>query len=386
MKIAKSVAVLLVAVMSASSAIAAEADEEAFGQFQEYLLALEQESFEMAQEFLDQTDLTNRILNNQRVLPDIDAMFRAQFWEIIESGFRQAIAPVAAEAQVDLVQFDFENGQGRACVRFSLAGHEYQYHMYELRHDRRGRLKVADWFDTNQGMTFTVTISQELQTIKPIREETRKLLTINGPTDTQIFQATELLKAIRDRQAQRFFEIYEEFDHALRKEPWIARHAVLMAHSLQDVDRFGKSYLLFTEVFREDPNVALIMSDFALMLQDYDGAYIALKRFDQFFAVTEGALPAKLSALALALGKPEEAETFAVEATKNEPDLELAWWSLLRARAGAADFSGSLEALTYLEDNFDQRLDVAKLRRDKFRAFGKLVQSQEYKDWRASRP
>ena len=89
--------------------------------------------------------------------------------------------------------------------------------------------------------------------------------------------------------------------------------------------------------------------------------------------------------LALAIGKPDDAEEFAVAATVNEPELELGWWSLLRARAAARNFAGALEALTYLEDNFDHRLDEAKLRRDKYRAFASLASSQEFKDWRAGR-
>jgi len=90
--------------------------------------------------------------------------------------------------------------------------------------------------------------------------------------------------------------------------------------------------------------------------------------------------------MALATGKPIEAEKFAVEATTDEPTLELGWWSLLRVRSSTKNYEGSIEALTQLEDTFGQRLDEAKLRRDKFRGFTQLVGSQEFKDWRASRP
>ena len=98
-----------------------------------------------------------------------------------------------------------------------------------------------------------------------------------------------------------------------------------------------------------------------------------------------GGWVAVLSALALATGKAEDAEKFAVAATIDEPALELGWWSLLRARSAANDYDGALDALTYLEDHFSHRLDEAKLRRDKFRAFTNLVASQEFKDWRAGR-
>ena len=228
-------------------------------------------------------------------------------------------------------------------------------------------------------------MGEELLSAKPTKETTRRLLSSSAPTDLQLFQATEILKAIRDREAPRFFEIYDELDEQLKREPWIAKNAVNMAHGLKDIDRFARAFAIFVDVYAEDPDMALLLSDFYLIVEDYEHAFTSMQRFEQHFAVNEGALPAKLSALALATGKPEEAEKFAVEATTNEPTAELGWWSLLRARTAAEDYQGALEALTYLEDNFGHRLDAAKLRRDKFRAFTKLVSSQEFKDWRASR-
>ena len=158
-----------------------------------------------------------------------------------------------------------------------------------------------------------------------------------------------------------------------------------MARGLKDIDRFARTFEIFVDVFAENPDMALLLSDFYLIVEDYEHAFTSMQRFEQHFAVSEGALPAKLSALALATGKPEEAERFAVKATTNEPNVELGWWSLLRARAAAKDYQGAIEALTYLEDNFGHRLDAAKLRRDKYRAFTTLANSQEFKDWRASR-
>ena len=385
MKIAKQIATVVVLAVLATPLFAAEDDKKAFGQFQEFLEGVDQLSFEMIQDYLDQTDLTNRILGHQSVQPDVEEMFRGDFWNIIERGVLSVLPPQGSGIKGELVQFAFENGKGQACVRFRHPQHAYQFHRLELRQDRRGRLKIVDWFDSNNGLTFSALMGEELLTAKPTKEKTRRLLSIKAPTDLQLFQATEILKAIRDRQAPRFFEIYDQFDEQLKRVPWVAKNAVNMAHGLKDVDRFATALTIFVDVFADDPDMALLMSDFYLIVGDYEHAFTSMKRFEQHFAVNEGALPAKLSALALATGKPEDAERFAVEATTNEPTVELGWWSLLRARTAARDYQGALEALTYLEDNFGHRLDAAKLRRDKFRAFTKLANSQEFKDWRASR-
>jgi hypothetical protein len=385
MKIAKQITTVIVLIVLATPLFAADDDTNAFGQFQGFLEGMDQKSFEMMQDYLDQTDLTNRILSHQSVQPDVEQMFRSDFWNIIERGVSSVLPPEGSKVKGELIQFEFEDGQGRACVRFGYPNHDFQFHRFELRHDRRGRLKISDWFNSNKGLTFSALMGEELLTAKPTKEATRRLLSIGTPTDLQLFQATELLKAIRDREAPRFFEIYNEFDDQLKKVPWIAKNAVFMAHNLKDIDRFARTLDIFADVFADDPDMALLLSDYYLIVQDYERALTALQRFEQHFAVNEGALPARLSAIALAAGKLEEAETFAVEATTNEPKVELGWWSLLRVRTAAKDYQGALAALTYLEDNFGHRLDARKLRRDKFRAFTKLASSQEFKDWRAGR-
>jgi tetratricopeptide (TPR) repeat protein len=220
----------------------------------------------------------------------------------------------------------------------------------------------------------------------PTKLATRKTISIQNPTDLQLFQVTEIYKASRDRQPPRFFEIYDQFSDALKREPFIAKYAVYMAHMLKDSGRLLRTLEIFGQVYSDQPNFTLMMSDLYIAMGAYERSYALLKIFQQNFAVNEGALPAKLSALALATGKPDEAEKFAVEATVDEPSLELGWWSLLRVRSSAENYEGAIEALTQLEDVFGNRLDEAKLRRDKFRGFIQLVDSQEFKDWRANRP
>ncbi len=385
MKNLKQIVTVMVLSILATPLFAAEDDAKAIGQFQDILESVDQKSFEMFRKALDQTDLANRIYSHQPITDGVREIFRGQFWEIIESGFLQGLPPVGSTTKAELVQFEFQDGRGRACVRFNLPRYEYTFQVFELRHDSRGRIKIVDWFDSSNGQSFSAHIGEELITVMPTKASTRELLTISDPTELQLFQVTEILKATRDGQPPRFFEIYDEFDERLKREPLIAKHATLMAYRLKDTDRFARSLDIFVEVHSEDPNLALMTSDFYVVVEDYESSFVSLQRYYQYFNVKEGALPAKLSALALATGKPDEAEKFAVAATVNEPELELGWWSLLRARAAAKNFEGALEAMTYLEDNFDHRLDEAKLRRDKYRAFASLAGSQEFKDWRAGR-
>lgn len=385
MKIASKSIALIAPLLLATSLFAAEDDAKAPGQFQKVLEGINQHSFPMIQEALSQADLTNRILSYHALDAEVESTFKASFWQIIEEEVMSGLPPANSKIKGELIHFTFDEGQGFAAVRFAMPGYRYSFHVFELRHDRRGRLQLVDWFESSKGQKFTAYAGDQLLGIKPTKVTSRKMLTVNSPTDTELFQVTELRKAIRDEQAPRFFEIYDQFDERIKREPFIAKKAAMLAYAMRNNERFLSALEIFAEAHAEDADLALLRSDFFLVAEDVEKSHAELKRFQQHFSVKEGALPAKISAMALALGNAEEAEKYAVQATANEPTLELGYWSLLRALTAAENYAGAVEVLTKLEDSFGQHLDEAKLRRDKYRAFVALAESQAFKDWRAGR-
>lgn len=364
---------------------AAEDDVKASAQFKTILGAFNTRSFEKLEPALDKTDLVNRVAAVRPINSQLRDAFNAQFQSIAEVGFRFSLHNRAADDSGEIVDFEFENGIGRGVIRVRLPRHEFAYLAFDLRHDRRGKLKIVDWFDSRRGQMLTTSINELLVSMQPTKAETRALLGIPNPTDLQLFQATELLKAARDSQEPRFLEIYDGFDDEIKRHPLIAKFAMRFAARGKDPDRFVNTLKIFVDVYVADKEFAAVTSDYYLQVQSLDKAFESLQAFHEYFDVQEGAIPARLSALALAIGRLEDAEKYAVEATTDEASLELAWWSLLRARAGADDFEGSIPALSYLEDNFGHRLNAAKLKRDPYRAFNGLAASQPFIDWRAGR-
>jgi len=385
MRKSKAVTTLVMLTLVAGPLFAAEGDDKAFGQFQQILAGIDNRKFAPIQAAIDQADLGNRILSSRTIEPAARKVLNENFWQIIEESFLQNLPPANSKIEAQLVDFAFENGKGQAGIRFNQPNYEYAYQVFELRYDSRSRLKIVDWFDTSKGMMFSAEIGEGLVILMPTKAATQKQISIKNPSDLELFQVTEIFKAARDRQPARYFQIYDEFSEDLRREPFIAKNAVFLALASKDTDRFVQALDIFAEVFAQDPKFALAMSDLLVRTQRYEESYESLQRFHADFSLQEGAIPARLSALALALGRIEDAEKYAVEATEDEPTLELGWWSLLRARARAEDHPGSIEALSYLENNFGHRLDEAKLRRDKFQGFASLVSSEAFKEWRNGR-
>lgn len=368
------------------SVLAAEDDERARGQFEEILQGINEKSFAPAKAAFDKNDLSSRIYGIRVVDPDVRRAFNENFWEMVESVFLGTMPNSNSDAKGEIINFEFQNGKGQAVVRYKLPRHSYAYQIWQLQHDSRQKLRILDWYDSNTGQDFTAEVGEALVVVMPSRAATRRILSNKNPTDRQLFQVTEIYKAARDRQPPRFFEIYDDLDPEMQEEPLTAKFAVEMANTLKDGDRFLGTLNTFSKIYGSDSNYALTISDAYLMIERYEDAYNFLQQYHKSLKVVEGAIPARLSALALALGHVADAEKYALEATTAEPSLKLGWWSLLRARSSAEDFEGATEVLTRLADDFGERFDVGKLRRDRFRGFLGLANSQEFKDWQEARP
>jgi len=290
MKIAKLVASGLAVAIMAGPLIAAEDDDDAFGQFQEILTAIDGRSFETIQKAIDKTDMRNRVLSARQIEANVAQTFDTDFWRFVESGFAANLPPPGSKATTKLVDFAFQDGKGKAAIRFSKPNFEYAYQVFDLRHDGRGRLKIVDWFDSGSGQMLSVEIAEELMIQMPTKSATRKTISIQNPTDLQLFQVTEIYKASRDKQPPRFFEIYDQFNDALKREPFIAKYAVHMAHMLKDTNRLVRTLEIFGQVYSAQPDFALWMSDLYMVMGAYERSYALLKIFQKNFAVNEGGL------------------------------------------------------------------------------------------------
>ncbi len=353
--------------------------------FDRIVTAINEKSFEPVKATIDRAELSRRVNAVRPSAPQSRQALENQFWEMAEHFFWVSVPVATRDRKLETVHFEFENGKGFAVLRVAGPDYTFAYSRIEFGHDSRGRLKIVDVVPFNARPPMSVDMADYMATFQPTRVTTRALMTAKDLSEEEVFQISELLKAYRDKDGGRYFRIYDALDKRLQDEELLLRFNLLLAMYANDTGRAVAFLRPFVEIHEERNRFSVALADMYIVFGELGKAYDALLQFKQHYQLDEGATPARLSALALALGDLESAATHAVEATKLEPSLELGWWSLLRARAAAADFAGALEALTALEDDFEHRLDAAKLRRDPYRAFGALAASQEFKDWRTAR-
>lgn len=365
-------------------AYAADAEVDALrDQFESIIQGLNDNSFDRFNRAISKKDMTARIFGNRLIEADVKKAFASDFTASVQGMFSSTFPKSTKEILGTLIDFQFTGNEGRAVVRYVASGYRYAYHVYELGLDAKGRMLILDWVDYYQGSRFSEEAGQALIMAMPSKPSTRNLLENKTLGEGEVFQVGELFKAVRDNEAERFFQIFDGLDPVLLKEPAILRLNLHLSLAFPESPRAANAVRLVVDAFPDDPLYSLRLIDYYIPARQYQEAIDALELLQAGIGISDGATESVKSSAALAMGNTADSEKYALQATVAEPSLELAWWSLLRARTRAADYSGATEALTRLEDDFGHTLDPKKLKRDRFLKV--LADKPEYLNWRASR-
>jgi hypothetical protein len=381
---------IAVLVLAAAPHLAAaqSADADMRKQFDAVIEGLNGNTFDAFQKAIDQRAFVNRIFGTRVIDADAKEQFAAGFSSSLQQLFTSSFPRAQTEAEAGgeilgtIIAFQFKDGQGRAIVRYAAKGHRYSYHSYELTRSRN-KLVIVDWFDYYNSSWFSEDVGNTLVRAMPAKDSVRAIMKSPNPSEGQVFQVGELLKAVRDQNPRRYFQIYDGLEDALRNEPHVIVLNYQYSRALGDSGRLDQAVQSLVAAFPGDALYSLGLSGYYIRRNLFEEAITELDRFESALGMKDGVSEAFKATSAMALGDFERAEGFALSATEVEPGLELSWWTLLRARTAAEDYAGATEALTQLEERFGHLLIPQKLRRDRFLKV--LIDQPEYKDWRAGR-
>ncbi len=304
---------------------------------------------------------------------------QTQFADMIKSGF-----PVLEDGvKATLLGVESRGDRGRAVVRFDLPDLQFSYHEYELLLDKKNRVNVVDWVDYLSGEGFTDGVGVSLIIALPSKQAMRKLIDYKNVKDSDMFQFTELLKAARDRRADRYIDIINNLNPELQRQRIVVLTGVQLTKTIKSRRMMRTALIQMANHFPEEPLYSLMLLDYYVPSKMYEEAVAALRRTYEQFEFDDAAMEARLSAIILVMGNSADASALADRAIELEPGLELGWWSALRARVASSNFAGAAEALQQLEQHHGHSLGPEALERDK--SFAALLASNEYKAWVASR-
>jgi hypothetical protein len=340
-------------------------------------------TFDLFASSINHEEFVDRILGlrliNQKLQRSFRDDMRTQFIGLVESGFVVSEDGVKAT----LLGVESRGDRGRAVVRFDLPDLQFGYHEYELMLDKKNRVIVVDWVDYLRGEGFTDGVGVSLVMALPNKQAVRKLIDYKNVKDSDLFQLTELLKAARDRRADRYIDIINGMTPDLQRQRIVVLTGVQLTKAIKSRRMMRTALMQMANHFPEEPLFSLMLLDYYVPSKMYEEAVAALRRTYKQFDFDDAAMEARLSAIILVMGNSADASALADRAVELEPGLELAWWSALRARVALSNFAGAVEALQQLEQQHGHSLGPDALERDK--SFSALLASNEYKAWVASR-
>ena len=337
-------------------------------------------SFAVLAGTIDQDDMLERIFGLRLIDQRVKKQFREQFAMSLESSIAGTVPRGPEEPlRARLLGFDSRGNLGRAVVRFDLANFQFAYHEYELTLDKNDRLVIVDWTDFFWGEKFSDAVGNKLVIASPSNPAVRKLVDFQGITEAEVFELTEALKAIRDRQVPRYFEIVEGMDERLRGQRIVLLGGVQMTKQLRARRQLRTALTALAEYYPDDPLYTNLLLDYFFPTRRYEDARTSLKNLGQRLNVDDAALEARLSSTELVLGDSEAAARHAERAVELEDSMELGWWAALRARAAQGDNAGAVAAVTTLESRFGHELTPEALAKDK--SLAAFVASDEYRQW-----
>ncbi len=331
---------------------------------------------------IDKDDFIDRIFGLRLIDGGIKRDFRSDIKESEKwSGFVKSLYAKESEdgIRATLLIVESRGERGRAVVRFDMSRFRANYHEYDIRLDDKGRVIIVDWNDYLWGHLFTDRMGLTMVQAKPNKNAARKLVDFPNVREEQVFQIMELLKATRDRDFERYAQIMKTLDERLRAQRTIiklgldtaraARKRRVQRDALQMVDRY----------FATDPLFALALMDYYLPEKRYQDAYDTLLNLQKYLRIDDALLNARLSAVLLVMERIEDATDLALKSVSQEPDLELGWWSVFRARVTAENYREAIEALETLETDFGHSLGPDTLSKDPL--FRNFMLSAEYRGW-----
>ena len=384
------VAALLVAALLLPQAVSAQSGDQGLReQFQAVIDGLNDNSFSRFHDAIDDDAFVGRVFGTRVIDEDARRAFAQDFPQTLESMFQAAFPSPLTEDEAaneivgTLVYFAEEGSQARAVVRFEGAGFRYSWHAYDLTRGRGGRVQIVDWFDFYPAGWFSELVGDTLVRTLPGPKSVASVLEMPRPTEGQLFQVGELFKAARDGNPRRFVQIHDGLEEALRQEPVVVKLNFQYWRMLRDPGRLRAAAEELASTFPGDAQHSLSLAEFYVQARRFEDAIGQFELLESALGVEDGAIRSLKATAAMALGEFERAQSFALAAVQAEPELELAWWTLLRTRTAAENYTGATEALTELEDRFGHLLIPQQLRRDRFLRV--LIDQQEYKDWRAAR-
>ncbi|MEO8703413.1 MAG: BTAD domain-containing putative transcriptional regulator [Kofleriaceae bacterium] len=227
-----------------------------------------------------------------------------------------------------------------------------------------GAVRIVDFYNVGDG-----------ENLSQLLGDAASRVVAGGETPSTV--AVRVRQRVSERQGAEARVLLATLPADVRRTKTMMLMAIKIAELLDDEPAYLAAVDAYAKQYPGDPSLELVQLDHSILRKD-PHAFTLIDRLDKRL----GGDPYQdimRAAAAREAGNHAAAVTYAKRATEREPGLEVAWWALAAAHAGAGNINAALATFGHLRAQF--RATFGGLRDDA--RFIALTATAEYAAWAA---
>lgn len=267
-----------------------------------------------------------------------------------------------------------------ALVRLDYGDAGWGYMDFWLNKDKRGKVRIVDWYDFATGQLYTASLRQVAVISAPTPTSLGKAFDIVTGRAEDTRMLSKFIKAKVKGKYKESYSFFRKMDRDMKKNRIVAVLAVSSASQSGDDALYKEALANLAQHHGNDPTLAFLLLDHYFLTKRYDKAITILKGYQASFGAHDGAIDGMLANSYMMSGNTKRAAYHASQGIKKEPNLENNYWTLFHLHATNKQYPQAVKAARQLEDRFNYNLGPEILKKEK--DYHPLVKSAAYRKWR----
>lgn len=283
-------------------------------------------------------------------------------------------------ANIKFLRSREKDGKRTALMRIDFGDKGLNYLDFILEKDKKGNIKIVDWYDYSKGQLYTDSVRQAIAMLLPEeRSFLTKLLGTSGINKKEAKQFVELGNLMREQKYDEWLKKYHKLPEKLKNSRTLLLTRTIAASASGDESEYRLALKDLHDKMGDDPTLGLILIDYYFYENDFATAQKALDDLSVHIG-GDASIDALKANIYLTSEDYAQSIKYAKKAIEQEAEYEDSYWTLMSASIFGKQYGTAVAAMEKLESDFGYDIDPEEIEKgDEYRDFSR---SEAYKKWK----
>jgi hypothetical protein len=288
-----------------------------------------------------------------------------------------------ASANIKFLRSRDRDSKRTALMRIDFGDKGLNYLDLILEKDKKGKIKIVDWYDYSKGQLYTDSVRQAIVLLLPEeRSLLAKLLGTSGINKKEANQFVELGNLMKEQKYAEWLKKYAKLPKKLKNSRILLLTRILAAVASGDESEYRLSLKALHDKMGDDPTLSLILIDYYFYENDFVTAQKALDNLSEHIG-GDASIDALKANIYLTSKDYARSIKYAQKAIEQEAEYEDSYWTLMNAGIFGKQYKTAVAAIEKLESDFGYEIIPEEIEKvEDYKAFSK---SEAYTKWKEKR-